>query len=949
MKPTELLVLLPCHSLEDFPTHHRGLAAEGLLSAWTALWHPAFIASAQKVPNWGRIDDPPAPSAGAIVVVPTVAELDLSDDFKQRVAEANAHLISGIVNRNEIVSRALSTMETIAPAVTHPSLVDDFYALGLAFLLTELLTRRMRYMSRIDETAFQEKVVAAATAASNDDTAGASESLTRAFEILMEARAHFYPVDTNLLDFTLVAEATIGDALRDELGRGTAANVLSSGDVIEQMAGTEPLSLEALRSAVADGRASVVGGEFAEVELPLLPLDSMLAVLRGGLERYNRQLSAVPRVFGRRRFGLTPALPQLLRGLGYHGVLHFTLDDGRFPEAERSKTSWEGAGYSSIDTIGRVPLDARDAGSILQLPEKLGESMDYDYVSMLSFVHWPGQASVFYGDFRRVAKFAPVFGKFVTVDDFFTNTESAGQFSRFEPDQYRSPFLAQAVRAGRQNYLASHTRRHALRFSRSTAEAFNTWAALLRGVEAGGVDQSLTNEIEIADVGDDKMFGEIQNRLQYIETSAEVRLAEAIARETSSQSRSLMVLNAAGFSQQGIVPLADTLTPTVGGPVLAVEHNGNATRALVEVPAFGFAWLSPNGECKPASTARKAKAPPPIAQANTLSNEYCEISINPETGGIQLVRDFTVRGNRLSQQLVMRLPERPLPIEVDQAIAATGYDRRYTRMMAESVEVTDAGSVCGEITSRGRLVDGDRTVAKFVQKTRLAAGSRIVEIGIELDSIDEPLADPWASYYACRWAWAEDFSELRRSVQGASHATDLQRFESPDFVEIVATKARTAILPGGLPFHVRSGSRMLDTLLVVHGDGERRFRLGIAVEHPRPWQAACEFNSPVCIVPVVLSPPARATTGWFFHLDAKNVTVTHWFPLVEGKAVVGFRARLLEMAGQGVSAHLRSFRTVSSARRVDFLGEQIEELQVDGDRIRIDLGSHELVEIEARW
>ncbi len=90
-------------------------------------------------------------------------------------------------------------------------MVDGFFALGLAFLLTELLTRRMRYMSRIDETAFQEKVVAAATAASNDETAGASEALTRAFEILMEARAHFYPVDTNLLDFALVAETTIGD------------------------------------------------------------------------------------------------------------------------------------------------------------------------------------------------------------------------------------------------------------------------------------------------------------------------------------------------------------------------------------------------------------------------------------------------------------------------------------------------------------------------------------------------------------------------------------------------------------------------------------------------------------------------------------------------------------------------------------------------------------------
>jgi hypothetical protein len=90
-------------------------------------------------------------------------------------------------------------------------------------------------------------------------------------------------------------------------------------------------------------------------------------------------------------------------------------------------------------------------------------------------------------------------------------------------------------------------------------------------------------------------------------------------------------------------------------------------------------------------------------------------------------------------------------------------------------------------------------------------------------------------------------------------------------------------------------------------------------------------------------------SGWFFHIDAKNVAVTHWSPLIDAGRVVGFRARLLELGGQGVSAHLRCFRAVNSARRVDFLGEQIEQLSVEGDRIRIDLGSNEFLEIEVRW
>ena len=60
MKYQELLILLPCHSLEDFPTYHEGEDAESLLSSWSALWHPALLASAGQAPTWRRIDEPPA-------------------------------------------------------------------------------------------------------------------------------------------------------------------------------------------------------------------------------------------------------------------------------------------------------------------------------------------------------------------------------------------------------------------------------------------------------------------------------------------------------------------------------------------------------------------------------------------------------------------------------------------------------------------------------------------------------------------------------------------------------------------------------------------------------------------------------------------------------------------------------------------------------------------------
>ena len=70
----ELVVLLPCHSLEDFPVHHEGEEAEGLLAAWSGLWHPALIAACDNIPLWFRADAPPENPRPRIIVVPQVCD-----------------------------------------------------------------------------------------------------------------------------------------------------------------------------------------------------------------------------------------------------------------------------------------------------------------------------------------------------------------------------------------------------------------------------------------------------------------------------------------------------------------------------------------------------------------------------------------------------------------------------------------------------------------------------------------------------------------------------------------------------------------------------------------------------------------------------------------------------------------------------------------------------------
>ena len=165
-------------------------------------------------------------------------------------------------------------------------------------------------------------------------------------------------------------------------------------------------------------------------ELPLVPPESILLQLRSGLAQYQQHLGRRPTVFGRRRYGLSPILPQILRQFGFRGAVHVTLDDGRFPQGDGAKTSWEGLSGTSIDTLARVPIDANDPVSFAGLAEKVGHAMDHDHVATVGFAHWPARTSPFYDDLRRAMSYAAVLGKFMTLDHYFANTDAPGMFSR---------------------------------------------------------------------------------------------------------------------------------------------------------------------------------------------------------------------------------------------------------------------------------------------------------------------------------------------------------------------------------------------------------------------------------------------------------------------------------------------------------------------------------------
>src|SRR5690606_24336501 len=102
------------------------------------------------------------------------------------------------------------------------------------------------------------------------------------------------------------------------------------------IAAQHPAEMEQLKTSVRLGTAGLVGGDRVEKPLSLLPLNSALWDLTAGHQIFQQHFGVRPRIWGRKRYGFSTQLPQVLTLFGYRAALHVALDDGLYPDEEQS-------------------------------------------------------------------------------------------------------------------------------------------------------------------------------------------------------------------------------------------------------------------------------------------------------------------------------------------------------------------------------------------------------------------------------------------------------------------------------------------------------------------------------------------------------------------------------------------------------------------------------------
>ncbi|MBI3864583.1 MAG: hypothetical protein HY290_22095 [Planctomycetia bacterium] len=460
---------------------------------------------------------------------------------------------------------------------------------------------------------------------------------------------------------------------------------------------------------------------------------------------------------------------------------------------------------------------------------------------------------------------------------------------------------------------------------------------------------------------------EVDRRIAVFRTEGAGSLAKLIL--TGAPERpGYLIFNTLVFRRVVSVPLdASAKPPAPAGENSWVQWSDEHHALTVDIPGAGFAWVAADGVPSPAVAPQSALATP-----NLLRNDFFEVHLNETTGGIAQIKGYGRSPNRLSQQLNFRFSrERTFTVGAGDRTEET--KSHYAEMRQLNAEITCAGPALGEIVTNGEIVDqtNGARLAGFRQAVRVWRGRPVVEIDIALDVAQMPDGEPWHNYFASRFAWHDETASLTRSaMMGASETTE-ERIESLHYLEIATPEQRTTIVAPGLPFHRKTGPRMIDTILVVQRETERNFRFTIAVDQEYPMQAALDAMTPAVVVPTQNGPPKSGAAGWLFHLATRQVQIVQMLPLVaepppanpdtEGGdlpapaspatpgAGSGCALRLVETEGRPVRARLRSFRTPVRARQRDFSGKTVCELSLDGDAVLVDLTSFEIADIEIHF
>lgn len=938
----ECIVLIPCNTLEDFPKKLAEEDACGLLGGWTAAWHPQWLAASQKVPQWARADTLPPVLQRNVLLVPEISRKRLPSRFPSDTqAAAGCEVFYG-TSRADFLAQmqgrfgiADSALHAECPGPERLLCPGDFFALGYAWLQVQLMTRRLRYTSNLDEVYFGGRAVAAATAFVQGDGEAATAALHDAFDCLAEERDHYFSSDPNLVDLTLLAPTTLGGSLQRQLQAveqpgEPPLNVLIDPSLAAEIAASDSPACTRLKQLIDEQRVGLAGGgPRAEINLHHQSAAGAERVIAAARQEMTQHLGARCDVYARSA-GETPGdIGPLLARNGYIGAIPIDLAAGS-GWREESKLIWQ-SGPPALDVLVARPIDASQSHGFLALGPDLGQSIDSGEIATALLVHWPDAHSDAYLDLKRATSWGLALGRFWKIDDYFRDGERPFHHYRGRADQGSANWLRRCVDGGARDPLSSAAAAYQATVRADAAGTIRAMAGLIAPPPA------------TTDAATDGSAATLHDAVRQLCVALGGVPAQSDGPSAGSApgastggaaADKLLLVNPHAISLRTQVSLRGGLAANRAAVKTQVfgwsPRVAGRCDATVDVPGGGFLFLDGSGRAPRRAWLKKRRR---LAAGTRLSNEFMEVELSTINGGVSAVYSGGGRGNRYSLRLAY-------------VAGAVADQDQSNQMVADSLEVVRGDEAVGEVRTRGKLHGAaGQAVADFTIVYRVTRGSRWLEADITLQPREaaELGPDPWRSYFAVRSAVASDTSSLLVPLRDLLHrASSDRQIDSPAGVVVDEVDHQTLLFTDGRPAHQRVGDRFIDSLLIVRGETQTQFKMRVGFDVREPLSA---FRAAICPPPrVALETLPPNPVGWLVACATPDVLLSDFQldptqPLTLSLLVITTRS-------DSRKVKVRFCRDVVAAERETGKPEApYQPLTHEGDVVQVSLAGHEAVRI----
>lgn len=927
------------------PTHHQVYLNEDEMGAWLnaiiCLWHPAILWGTDSPPRVDSAYEHEQPKAGRMYVLPETPPQFLPDDWDDRLHAIGAIRLPAHSTREATWS---SFYEKITESAQKPETqeyfnkpeilqllelpeeaVQPFYGLGFGYMMIDTLFEAMDHDKLLDLAGFWSDIQLGIQTLLDKAPAEETENhLKNAAQKLLSAREVLYSVNIHLLDLWDLTEQTAGCPPL-ALATGNPLSILCNAKTLEQLPADLLTTISSkMDEAIQPPILEVIGGIYRDREDGILPVESQLWNLRHGREVTKRLLKTNVEVLARKQSASHPQTPCYVQQTGFRRAFLSSFDGATTPSYRATIVNWTSPDGKSIDAFTRVPSSTAKAETFFNLVHTLHQSISQDSAPTVSIIHDRETVQPFYADWLALSKLGPVLGEWSTFTRYFSDAMAGEYVGVSNADDFFIDYLEQRVNARRADVVSGFARHARERRQLDAAYAF---AAINRVMAAAPFEgdpaqqlaalHALENTRETAGV--DGIIGQEYPEIAKNTTYWAKWLTSRLQSRSAENQPGYMVLNPCMFTRRVTLELdkANGHLP-ITDPLKAAQTDADQTRVVVEVPPLGFAWIPATGNPAPAKPRVR------MADGHTIRNEFLEAEIDEATGGIKAIRDVKTRSSRIGMQLVFN---------------------PGSRSECRGVQITKNGAALGEITSTGVLFnEANEEIAEFKLRLRAWLTRPMIDVKIDITPKMKPTGYPWHSYYGARFAWRDERAAIVRGVNGAAMRTDHNRPMSADFVDIRLGRFGTTIVTGGLPFHQRQGSRMLDVILVPECEETASFELGLALDREYPMQAAFGFVSPVSVIPTTKGPPHVGPLGWLFQVDSPNLLLLGLRPTADGKR--SMIATFLETSGvHGGTANLICVRDPISATMIDGDDQQANGLSINGDAVQLDFAAGELFRV----